>query len=209
MTVATRPQPGVPRDYSFPSIERSTLSNGLRVAVAPMPRLPLVTVLALVDAGGSCDDAGCEGAAALTLSALAEGTTKLDGAMLTERFESLGTGLSSSSDWDDATMHIAVMPERLETAIALLGDVLTTPAFAQKDVERLKAERLAELMQQQVEPRGLADDKFMEFLFAPGSRYALPAAGGMASVRGLDAAQPARHALRAICARNHDARVRG
>ena len=103
MTAAERPQPGIPRDYSFPSIERTTLSNGLRIAVAPMPRLPLVTVLALVDAGASCDAAGREGAASLTIGALAEGTTKLDGATLAERFESLGTGLSSSGDWDDAT----------------------------------------------------------------------------------------------------------
>jgi zinc protease len=189
MKAAPRPQPGVPRDYSFPSIERAALPNGMRIAVARMPRLPLVTVLALVDAGASCDATGLEGTAALTISALAEGTTRLDGATLTEKFESLGTGLSSSSDWDEATAHIAVTPERLEAAIALLGDVLTTPAFAQKDVERLKAERLAELMQQQVEPRGLADDKFSEYLFAPGSRYAVPEGGNMASVRALDAAQ--------------------
>jgi zinc protease len=165
------------------------LSNGLRVAVAPMPRLPLVTVLALVDAGASCDAPGREGASSLTVGALAEGTTRLDGATLTEKFESLGTGLSSASDWDDATAHIAVTPARLETAMTLLGEVITSPAFAQKEVERLKAERLAELMQQQVEPRGLADDKFAEFLFVPGSRYALPEGGRMTSVRALDAAQ--------------------
>ncbi len=189
MTFPPRPAPGTPRDYSFPAIERSTLSNGLRIAVAPMPRLPIVTVLALVDAGASSDTSGREGAASLAITALAEGTTRLDGATLTEKFESLGTGLSSSGDWDDATAHIAVTPERLETAMGLLGEVITSPAFAQKDVERLKAERLADLMQQQVEPRGLADDKFSEFLFVPGSRYALPAGGSMTSVRALDATQ--------------------
>jgi len=189
MTNTERPQPGKPRDYSFPSIDRATLPNGLRVAVAPMPRLPIVTVLALVDAGASCDAAGHEGAASLTVGALAEGTTRLDGTRLTEQFESLGTGLSSSGDWDDATAHIAVTPARLETAIALLGEVLTDPAFAARDVERLKAERLAELMQQQVEPRSLADDKFSEFLFVPESRYARPGGGSAASVRALDAAQ--------------------
>src|ERR1035437_9132025 len=154
MMVATRPQPGIPRDYSFPSIERSTLSNGLRIAVAPMPRLPLVTVLALVDAGASCDDPGREGVSALTIRALAEGTAKLDGATLTERFEALGTGLSRKGDWEDPPRHLAVTPERRDTAITLLGDVRPPPAFAKKDVELLKAERLAELMQQQVEPRG-------------------------------------------------------
>lgn len=189
MTLAPRPTATAPRAYAFPAIERYTLANGTRIAVAPMPRLPLVTVLALVDAGAACDPAGREGAAALTIDALAEGTARLDGAALAERFEALGTGLASSSDWDAATAHIAVTPERLETAIALLGEVLTTPAFAHKDVERLKAERLASLMQQQVEPRGLADDKFAEFLFVPESRYARPEGGTMASVRTLDTAQ--------------------
>jgi zinc protease len=161
----------------------------MRIAVAHMPRLPLVTVLALVDAGSSCDAPGREGAASLTIGALGEGTTRLDGATLTEQFESLGTGLTSSSDWDDATTHIAVTPDRLETAISLLGEVVRAPAFAPRDVERQKAERLAELMQQQVEPRGLADDKFAEFLFVPGSRYALPEGGSMTSVRALDTEQ--------------------
>jgi zinc protease len=197
MSNPTRPRPGAPREYAFPPIERATLPNGMRVAVAPVPRLPIVTVLALVDAGASCDAAGREGAASLTIAALAEGTTKLDGATLTEKFETLGTALSSGGDWDDATAHIAVTPDRLDDAMELLGNVLTTPAFALKDVERLKAERLAELMQQQVEPRGLADDKFSEFLFVQGSRYAIPVGGSMPSVRAVDAGQ-----LRSL----HDAR---
>ncbi len=199
MTAAKRPGAGTPREYLFPTIERLKLTNGMRIAVAPMPRLPLVTVLVLVDAGASCDPAGREGAASLTVGALAEGTIRLDGATLTEKFETLGTGFSSGSDWDDATAHVAVTPDRLETAIALLGEVMTSPAFAQKDVERLKAERLSDLMQQQVEPRGLADDKFSEFLFVPGSRYAIPGGGSMASVRTLDAAQlRAFHAARYV-----------
>jgi zinc protease len=189
MTMEPRPSPDVSRHYAFPEIERSTLSNGTRVAVARMPRLPLVTVMALVDAGSSCDAAGREGAASLTADALIEGTTRLDGATLTEKFESLGTGLTSASDWDDATIHVAVTPDRLETAVSLLGEVLTSPAFAQRDVERHKAERLADLMQQQAEPRGLADEKFSEFLFVSGSRYAVSEGGSMASVRALDAAQ--------------------
>lgn len=199
MTAAPRPNPGTPRDYAFPAVERSTLSNGTRVAVAHIPRLPLVTVMALVDAGSSCDETGREGAAALTAGVLAEGTTRVDGAALTEQFELLGTGLTSASDWDDATTHVAVTPERLETAMGLLGEVLTSPAFSQRDVERHKAERLAELMQLQAEPRGLADDKFAEYLFVPGSRYALPEAGTMTSVRALDASQlRALHAARYV-----------
>lgn len=161
------------------------LSNGLRVAVARVPRLPLVTVLALVDAGASSDEEGAEGIASLTALALGEGTARLDGAALMEQFESLGTGLDTESHWDSATTQVTVMSTRLDAAIALLSEVLTSPAFRERDVERLRAERLAELLQQQVEPRGLADDKFAEFLYVAGSRYAMPEGGNVKSVRGL------------------------
>jgi zinc protease len=101
--------------------------------------------------------------------------------------ERLGTGLDTSCDWDDAMVHMTVMPSHLEQAFALLGEVLTRPAFTARDIERLRAERLAELLQQRVEPRSLADDKFSEFLFVPGSRYALPADGSNDTVAKLDA----------------------
>jgi zinc protease len=193
-----RPQPGVPREYAFPEVHRATLTNGLRVAVAHMPRLPLVTVLALVDAGATRDAAGTEGEALLTARALGEGTRHLSGADLTERFEQLGTGLDTACGWDDATASITVTPERLEPAVALLADVLTSPAFDEREVERLRSERLAELLQLQVEPRGLADDKFAEFLYSRDSRYSIPEGGNRASVSGLD-----RQSLRVFHAANY------
>jgi zinc protease len=182
MTASMRPVPGTPRPYAFPAVVRSTLPNGLRIAVAPMPRLPLVTVLALVDVGATQDPAGHEGTAAITAAALREGTARLDGAALTEQFERLGTSFDAGSDWDSTLAHFTVMPSRLEAAMALLGDVLTTPAFAEHDIERIKAERLAELLQQRVEPRGLANDEFARLLYVPESRYGIPAEGDEASV---------------------------
>lgn len=186
--MANRPAPGVPRDYQFPAVTRSTLANGLRIAVAPMSRLPIVTVLAVVDAGAERDPRGQEGIASLTARALTEGAGALDGAALTERFELLGSGLDAGSDWDDAVVHLSVTPARIEAAIVLLADVLRAPVFAERDIERLKAERLSDLLQQQVEPRGLATDKFNEFLFEEGSRYQRPEGGLRETVSAL---QPA------------------
>jgi zinc protease len=196
--MANRPGPGVPRDYQFPAVTRSTLANGLRIAVAPMPRLPIVTVLAVVDAGAERDPRGQEGIASLTARALTEGAGALDGAALTERFELLGSGLDAGSDWDDAVVHLSVTPARIEAAMVLLADVLRVPLFAERDIERLKAERLSDLLQQQVEPRGLATDKFDEFLFEEGSRYQRPEGGLRETVSAL---QPAD--VRAFHARHY------
>lgn len=187
MTPRRRPAATPPRAYRFPHIERTTLANGVALAVAPMPRLPLVTLLALVDAGAAKDPSGSEGVASLAARALVEGTMRRDGATLTLDAERLGSGLESSSDWDDVMVHMTVMPSRLDRAMALLGEVVVAPAFAPRDIERLRAERLAELMQQQVEPRSLADDKFSELLYATRSRYALPPDGSRATVEAITA----------------------
>ncbi len=184
-----RPPSGVPGPYEFPRATRLALSSGLRVIVAPMHRLPLVTVLAVVDAGAAGDAEGREGLAMLTAAALAEGTADRDGPALADAFERLGTAINSGAGWDDATIQVTVTPARFDDAMALIAEVLQAPRFAAADVERLKAERLAELQQQQVEPRGLADERFARAVYVRGSRYARAAGGSPATVRACDAAQ--------------------
>jgi zinc protease len=188
MNAITRPSPGTARPYHFPEVERQRLPNGIRVLVARMPRLPLVTVLALVDAGASCDPAGAEGTSALTARTLTEGTASLGGAALTDRLEALGTSLDGYADWDSTAARFTVMPSRLDEAFALFADVLRAPAFPARDVERRRDERLADLTQRLSEPRGLADQRFTGFLYSPSSRYAQPAGGTLRSVATLGAA---------------------
>ncbi len=189
MTVLTRPVPGAPRPYHFPAVARDALANGLRILVAPMPRLPLVSVLALVEAGASADAPGAEGTASLTARTLAEGTGALDGATLTDRFEALGTSLDAHADWDTAVARFTAMPERLAEAFALFADVVRAPAFPEPDVARRRDERVAELEQRLAEPRGLADQRFGGFLYDPRSRYARSAGGTLSTVPALDAAR--------------------
>ncbi len=184
---SSRPMPGEPRPYRFPDVERFTLANGLRIVVATMPRLPVLTVLALVDAGAAADRAGAEGTAALAARTLTEGVDGLDGAALTDRMESLGTSLDAYADWDSSAMHMTVMPARAAEAFAMFADVLRAPAFPARDVARCRDERLADLEQRLAEPRGLADQRYGGFLYASGTRYARAAGGTLQTVKPLDA----------------------
>ena len=181
-----RPAAGPPREYRFPRFERRTLDNGLEVIVAPVTKLPLATVLLVVDAGASADPVGAEGLAMLTAQLLLEGTRAIpDGAQLTERFERLGAAVDAHATWDAALVRMTAMTDRLEPAMALFADVITTPTFPAREVERLRAERLAELLQQRAEPRGLADEMFERFTYDPASRYSRPDGGSESSVRGI------------------------
>jgi zinc protease len=72
-----------------------------------------------------------------------------------------------------------------------MTEVLTCPSFPEREVERLKAERLAERAQILAEPRGLADESFARFLYSKDSRYGEPIAGTSASVSAITRAEVA------------------
>lgn len=177
-----RPVSGPPRPYRFPAFERRTLPNGLELIVAPVRRLPLVTIRFVLDVGARQEPSDRAGIASLTALALAEGTERLGAAELAEEFERLGGSLLSYSDWDATQVRTTVMATRFTDALALLADVVTTPALAEREVDRLKEERLAELLEMKSEPRGLADERFTSVLYKPESRLSLPEGGSELTV---------------------------
>jgi zinc protease len=182
MTVSIRPVPDAPREYHFPLFKRHALANGMRMIVAPVRKLPVVTVLAVIDAGASADPRGQEGLAQLTAEALREGTEKHSGIEILEGFEKLGSSLETGADWDSTIVSMTVLKEQLAKGLSLLAEVLTSPSFPEHEVERLKGEKLAERLQILSEPRGLADESFSRFLYAEGSRYSEPMSGNSASI---------------------------
>ena len=182
MTTAVRPSAGPTREYHFPRFERRQLSNGLRIIVAPVEKLPVVTVLALVDANAMADPRGKEGVARLTARTITEGTEHYDGETLTERLEQLGTSIDGSADWDTSSLTLTVLTDKLRGAFEHFAEVLTSPTFPEASVERLKSERIAEILQVESEPRELADEMFDAFVYAKGSRLTIPVGGTKTSV---------------------------
>jgi zinc protease len=180
-----RPAAAVPRDYHFPPFERRILSNGVQLILAPITKLPLVTVLALVEAGAAAEPQGKRGVAALTARLLLEGAAGMDGVTLADRFERIGASVEAYADWDVASVSLTTLSDRLPDALALVRDLLRAPTFPEREVQRLKEERLTDLLQQLAEPRGLADEQFAHAVYEASARYAAPEHGDATSVRAL------------------------
>src|SRR5258708_18593199 len=152
----TRPNPGPVRPYHFPLAQRTVLSNGLSVMSAPISRVPLTSVVVLIDAGAVCEPAGQEGVARLVAKLLLQGAEGDNGASLAERLEQLGASVDADASWDVAMIRVTVLSEHLPRALELLSAALRRPTFEEREVTRLTAERHAEVLQLQSEPRGLA-----------------------------------------------------
>jgi zinc protease len=74
------------------------------------------------------------------------------------------------------------MSARLDATLALLAETVIEPALPTEGIARLRDERKAELLQQQTEPRGLADDLLLASCFADGDRLSRPLGGDMPRV---------------------------
>jgi zinc protease len=185
VSVATRPVPGAPRPYHFPDFTSHRLPNGIEVVVAPVRRLPLVSLRIIVDAGARTERIEEAGLSSLAAAALAEGTTRLDAALLAEEFEQLGATLLTAASWDATQVATTVLADRLDPALRLLSEVIRSPAFPEREVLRLRDERLAELLELRSEPRGLADERFASLLYGQASRFSRPEAGGEETVSAL------------------------
>lgn len=154
----------------------------MQLIVAPVRRLPLATVCVVIEAGAVADLPGREGIAELTGDLLLEGTATDTGADLAEKFEQLGADMEVTTDWDVCVVSLTALSEHIESAVRLLGDVLRAPSFPEREVERLKTERLAELLRIRSEPRELADDMFARILYEKSSRFTRPVGGVKRSV---------------------------
>ena len=157
-----RPPAGLPREYRFPSFTHRQLANGLTVWLVPVGGSSLLNVHLLVDAGAAAEDEPHAGVAALTAQLLVTGTRRLDASAFAEATERLGIEVSSESSWDSARAAFQALHSTW-TGLALLGEMIQEPRFDPGEFERLKAERLADILQSRAEPGRLADEHFLRY----------------------------------------------
>jgi zinc protease len=185
-----RPGPGAPRQYDFPDFERSRLGNGLTILCAHVPGRPLLQAQLVVhaDAGGGAarEDPRSAGVTLLTARALSEGTERRDAGAFVEAAERLGASLAAAASWDDLSVRVEVPRGRLREAMALQAEMALRPSFPDREVERLRDERLNDLKQTMADPRRRANHLFPAVIYADDAAYARPAGGSEETVAGLD-----------------------
>ena len=194
-----RPGPGRPRAYDFPDFERTILPDGLTLIRAHVPGRPLLQAQILVrgDSGGGATTESPEqaGVTVLAARAMSEGTMRRDAVAFVEASERLGASLAASAGWDSLAVQVEVPRTRLRPALELLAEMTLTPSFPEREVERLREERLNDLRQTMADARRRVDRLFPAVIYADGAAYGRLLAGSEETVPGLDRERlAARHA---------------
>ncbi len=166
------------------------LPNGLSIRIADMPGRPLVSAVMVIAARRGRRATGEAGATVLAARALTEGTERYDAIALIEASERLGASLHAEAGWDALSVGVDVPAPRLEPALELVAEVLLRPTFPEPEVERLRDERLNDLLQAQADPRRRAEVAFVDTIYAAESPYHRPSGGTRETVEGLDRRRP-------------------
>ena len=181
---STAPAPTEPRPYHFPGITRTTLPNGLRVLVAENHNAPLVSFRTLIRSGADHDTHRTAGLASITADLLDEGAGERDAIRLAEDVGLLGAALGTGADWDASYVSADVLARYGEAALELVGDVTARATLPADGLERVRAERLNDLLQQRNEPAAIAGKRFSNLLYGTGA-YGNSVTGNPESVAGI------------------------
>ncbi|HEX2207221.1 MAG TPA: insulinase family protein, partial [Longimicrobium sp.] len=179
------PAPGPLRPFHFPDVHRRTLHNGLEVIVAENHAFPIATLDLLLPSGGLSEPEERGGLASLTAGLLESGAGERDATQIAEAVDALGLALETGISWDSSLAGFTALTSRLEAGMRILADLVMHPAFPQHEVERIRDERLAALVQRRADPSSLADELITSYSFPEGHPFGRRLAGPEATLATL------------------------
>lgn len=165
------PEVGKTADVKFPQLQRTTLSNGLKVILAERHAVPVVNFYLMVDAGYAADQFGLPGTASLAMNMLDEGTKTRDALQISEELAMLGANLGSGSNLDMSTVTLSALKENLDPSLDIFADVILNPAFPENEFNRLQKQQLARIQQEKASPIQMALRVFPRFLYGEKHAY--------------------------------------
>lgn len=186
-----RPEPGVPPDVSLPVFRRFSLSNGLDVLAVRHDDIPEVSARLVFNGGASEDERKYAGTALLTARALTEGTRGRSAPSVAEWLDYLGARFRVQVDYDASVISLHFLSRVFEGALEFLAEVVSAPAFEEKEVARLRDERLDEIASGLDESRIVASLRVNEATFGL-HPYGMRVGGVEETVRGIDASNLSR-----------------
>jgi len=146
-------------------IGRTRCPSGLRVVTEALPELHSVTLGAWVGSGAR-DELGAQyGASHFLEHLLFKGTERRSAREIAEAIESVGGEMNAFTTHEQTVFYVRVPDTELESAFAVLADVLWNPAFRVDDVESERRVILEEIGMRDDTPDDLVHDLFAGALF--------------------------------------------
>jgi zinc protease len=176
-----QPKGAASPEISLPKPQIFTLKNGLRVVLVETHHVPVVSGRLLVFAGANRTKT--PGLADLTAALLTEGTKSFNSIALADAIEDIGASLDAGASHDAAFVSFTTLSKHLDRTLELFNEVVTTPTFPEKELDRIRDQRLTALLQQKDSPGAMASNAAGRVVYGDAHPYAWPLIGTEASLK--------------------------
>jgi len=165
------PDVGPAPALKLPALQKRQLSNGLPVWIVEMHGVPVAQVNLVVFAGSDTDAPGKFGLASLTVAMLEEGAGSRSALEIADAADFLGADIHTTSSSDASAVRLHVPVSRLADALPIMADIAQRPTFPKEELERVRAQRLTQLIQVRDDPATIAQLAFARALYGTTHRY--------------------------------------
>lgn len=148
-----------------PTLERFTLSNGLKVVFTRDSRLPLLEARLSIPAGRTAERDGEDGLSAAVSELLLQGAEGKDARALSATFASLGWKLDIGRGLESLNIDAAGLSRNAASFFKELALVLSKPSFPEDEVALWKENKVEEMKIQRSKPDFMASERMKAELF--------------------------------------------
>src|SRR5262245_13089575 len=181
---ANAPKPGPAPKFTLPAPAEAKLSNGLTILLVERHNLPLVSATLYTMSGSELNPLNKPGLSSFVADMLTEGTTNRTALKFAEDADQIGATISAGAGYSSGTIGLSSLSWNADAAMDLASDAALHPAFAEKEVERIRNQRLTAVLQENDEPFALAQRTASRLVF-PSSPYGFSAIGTEASNKAI------------------------
>jgi len=120
--------PNTPKTV-IPSIWRTDLSNGIKVAGITQNEIPMVNLTIAIDGGAILDPDGKRGVSAINANMMNEGTSDHSAVEIEQALKKLGANVRVSSGTKTTNISISSLSKNLPAVMEIVNEMITKPRF--------------------------------------------------------------------------------
>jgi zinc protease len=159
------------------------LPNGLTLILSERRGLPIIAANLVIKTGSDANPADRPGLANFVAAMLDEGTASRNALQIADEVAQLGAALNTGSSMDATTVGARSLTKNFARTLELLADVALRPSFPGEEIERQRANRLGQLVQQRDNPGQVAGQVMSAVLYGRQHPYGYSEIGTEASMK--------------------------
>jgi len=168
-----------------PSIERTTLANGIRIITERMPEATSVSAGIYVRVGSRDEPDELSGASHFLEHLLFKGTATRSARSIAMAIDAVGGEMNAFTTREQTAYYTRLPVGQLAFGLELLGDVISEPAFRANEIDAEREVILDELMMAEDTPDDVLHMRLLESMF-PGHALGRETLGSEESIEALE-----------------------